>query len=198
MWIVTALLDPGGHTMTVQTQPLSGTFVADPAHSSFQFQVRHMGVSLFRASFADVEARLTAAPDGLRVEGVARAESVSITAPAEFREHVVYGEDFFDAHRNPQITVASDDVRLAEDGTVTARGTLTVRGVTRPVAATGTYTPLVEDPYGTRRMAIELSTTVDRRDWGLDWQMPLPKGGDALGYPVQIDAHLELLQQAGR
>lgn len=182
--------------MTVPTQPFTGTFVADPAHSSFQFSVRHMSVSLFRASFAEVDVRLVADAAGLRLEGSAEAESVSITAPAELREHVVHGEEFFDAHRHPQITLASDDINLVEDGRFTARGQLTVRGVTRLVEAAGTWTPVVEDPYGSRRMAMEVSATVDRREWGMDWQLPMPKGGDVLAYQVGLDAHLELIATA--
>jgi polyisoprenoid-binding protein YceI len=73
---------------------------------------------------------------------------------------------------------------------------LTIKGVTRPVPDTGTYQPLIEDPYGSIRTAVELTTTVDRRDWDMDWQAPLPKGGDALGYDVQLSAHLELIQES--
>jgi polyisoprenoid-binding protein YceI len=182
--------------MTIATQPFAGTFVADPVHSSVEFAVRHMKVSLFRARFEDVSARVVAGPDGVRLTGSVPVESVSIRSPREFREHVVHGADFFDAGNHPEITVRADDVTLHEDGTVSVRGELTLRGITRPVTATGTYQAPVEDPYGARRAALALTAAVDRREWGMDWQAPLPAGGDVLSYDVQLSAHLELIEEA--
>lgn len=181
--------------MSVITQPFAGTFDADAAHSSFQFAVTHMLVGSFRATFGDVAATVVADEGGVRLEGRVRVESLSIHNPPEFREHVLNGADFFDATNHPEVTFRSDDVALADDGTFSGRGELTIKGITRPIAATGTYRPLVEDPYGSMRSAIELSATVDRRDWNMDWQAPLPKGGDALGYEVELSAHIELIRQ---
>lgn len=182
--------------MTVATQPLTGTYVADPAHSSVVFAVKHMKVSLFRAWFDDVNARLVSDEHGIRIDGAARVDSVSIRSPQELRDHVVHGSDFFDADNHPRVRVRSEDVRLEEDGTAVVRGQLTIKGISRPVTATGTYQPAVEDPYGSLRAALELTATVDRRDWDMHWQAPLPKGGDALGYEVELSAHLELIQES--
>ena len=182
--------------MTVSTRPFAGTFVVDPVHSSVEFAVRHMGVSLFRATFEELSARLVAGDAQVRLEGSAPVESVSIRTPREFRDHVVYGADFFDARNHPEIKVTADDVALNDDGTATVRGELTIRGTTRPVTATGTYHAPVEVLGGQVRGALELTATVDRRDWGMDWQAPLPSGGDALGNEVQLSAHLELVEEA--
>lgn len=182
--------------MSVATQPLTGTFVADPVHSSFQFAVRHMKVSIYRASFDDVEARVVADPQGIQLDVAVRVESVSIKNPPEFRAHVVHGPDFFDAGNHPEITFRSEDVELHDDGTVTVRGELTIKGITKPVIATGTYQPAVEDPYGMIRTAVELTATVDRRDWNMGWQAPLPGGGDALGYEVTLSVHVALIKQS--
>jgi polyisoprenoid-binding protein YceI len=182
--------------MPVATQQFTGTFVADPNHSSFLFAVQHMKVSSFRATFADVDARLVGDDSGLRLEGRARAESISIGSPPEFREHVVNGEEFFDAGNHPEIVFRSSQVDLTDDGRAVVEGELEIKGISRPLAATGTYQPPVEDPYGSVRTAIELTATADRREWDMNWQMPLPKGGDVLGYEVEITVHLELIKQA--
>ena len=182
--------------MSVTTQPFTGTFVADPAHSSFVFTVKHMKVASFSARFGEVEARVVADERRVRFEGAARVESVSIKNPPEFREHVVYGGEFFDARNHPEVNFRSDDVRLGDDGTVAVRGELTIRGVTRPFVATGTYQPPVEDPYGSIRTAVELDATVDRRDWGMDWQMLLPDGGDVLGYDVRLSMNVEFIKES--
>ena len=181
--------------MTTATQELTGAFTGDPVHSSFLFAVQHLGVSSFRATFGDVEARLEAGESGISLEGRARVASVSITNPPEFREHVVNGEDFFDAGNHPEIVFRSTRVELAEDGGATVDGELEIKGIARPVTATGTYQPPVEDPFGASRMAIELRTVVDRRDWDMDWQLPLPAGGETLGYEVELSVHLELVKQ---
>ncbi len=181
--------------MPVATQPLTGVFNADPSHSSFLFAIRHMKVASYRASFSDVDARLTADDSGVRLEGAARAESISITKPPEFREHVVNGADFLDATNHPEIRFNSEDVRLGDDGTVTVNGELVIRGNARPISATGTYQPPVDDPYGAVRTAVELKATLDRRDWGIDWNAQLPNGGDVLGNEVELTVHLELIKE---
>lgn len=181
--------------MSVVTQPLTGTFVADPVHSSFQFAVKHMKVATYRASFEDVQARVVADQQGIRLDVTTRVESISIKYPPEFREHVVNGADFFDAGNHPEITFSSEDVQLEQDHTVTVRGELTIKGIARPVVASGTYQPPIEDPFGSMRTAVELTATVDRRDWDMGWQAPLPGGGDALGYQVELSVHAQLIKE---
>jgi polyisoprenoid-binding protein YceI len=129
------------------------------------------------------------------LNGQARIESVSITEPPEFREHIVRGADFFDADAHPLITFRSTHVELEPDETARVAGELTIRGTTRPITAQGTYQPVRKDPFGGYRAGLELRATVDRRSWGLSWQMPLPDGADALGWDVEITAELELIKQ---
>ncbi|MGH3850807.1 MAG: YceI family protein, partial [Pseudonocardiaceae bacterium] len=108
--------------MTVATQPFTGTLLSDPIHSSLQFAITHMQVGSFRASFSDLEARVTADEGTFTLQGRVRADSISITNPPEFREHVLNGTDFFDAANHSEITFASVEVELADDGTFTGRG----------------------------------------------------------------------------
>ncbi|MEA2154725.1 MAG: hypothetical protein QOE11_865 [Solirubrobacteraceae bacterium] len=178
---------------TTSVAPFTGTYTADRDHSSFGFAVRHMGVSTFRGSFSNVSATVAAGEDGtLTLKGVVQAGSISIVSPPELRAHVL-GTDFLDADHHPAIAFESDPARLGHDGTITVEGRLTIRNVTRSVVATGTYATPVEDPYGNTRAAIELSATVDRRDYGMTWNMPLPNGGDALATQVTLTVQLELI-----
>ena len=181
--------------MATAVQPFTGIYELDPSHSTFGFAVTHMNVSTFRASFADIDARLTVDGDTIELEGRALAESVSIAEPPEFREHVVRGMEFFDADTHPLITFRSTSVELGEDGSASVAGELTIRGVSRSVAARGTYQRPTEDPFGTFRAGLELRATVDRRHWDMNWQVPLPDGGDALGWEVEITAQLELTRK---
>lgn len=181
--------------MATVVQTADGIYELDKTHSTVQFALRHVGVSTFRASFGDIDARLVIENEIAALEAHAVVESVSIVEPAEFREHVVRGEDFFAADAHPLLTFRSTSIELADDGTANVSGDLVVRGVSGSVSATGTFFPPTEDPFGGIRVGLELAATVDRRTWEMNWQAPLPSGGDALGWEVEITAHLELTRK---
>jgi polyisoprenoid-binding protein YceI len=175
--------------------PFTGTYDVDRTHSSVHFAVEHI-VSTFRASFDDIDGRLVGNDAGTTLGASARVASVSIADPPEFREHVVRGDDFFRGDIHPELSFHSTAVELRDDGSAIVDGELTIRGVTRPVRAEGSYRPPTVDPFGTVRAALTLQATVDRRDWGLSWQLPLPGGGDAVGWEVELTAELELVKAA--
>jgi len=181
--------------MTTAVQPFSGTYLADPVHSSFGFSVVYSGAGRFRGTLGDVSATLTAGDDGLSLEGAAKAESISIHEPAQFRAHVL-GPEFFDAANHPEVTFSSSAIELAADGTARVDGELTIAGVTKPVVATGSWTEPAPAAGGLRG-SLELETVIDRREFGFDWQMELPSGGDALAYDVTLEVSLALLQPEG-
>ncbi|MEA2331982.1 MAG: hypothetical protein QOH58_2120 [Thermoleophilaceae bacterium] len=178
--------------MTTAVQSFSGTYATDPVHSTFAFGVRYAGAGTFRGTLDDVSATLTAGDDGLALEGAARAESISIQDPPQFRAHVL-GPDFFDAENHPEVKFRSTGIQLTEDGGARLQGELTLAGVTRPIVASGTWSEPVATAAGVRA-ALELETTVDRREFGFDWQMELPGGGEALAWDVAIEVSLALIQ----
>ena len=180
--------------MAIAVQPFAGIYKLDRNHSSFQFSVHHLGLSTFRASFADIDARLVAEDDTLALVGNARADSISIVEP-DFRAHVVHGADFFEADTFPLVVFRSTRIELGDDRSAAVVGELEIRDVSRAVTATGTYSPTITDPFGVSRAALELRATIDRRDWEMHWQLPIPDGGDALGWEVEITADLELVRE---
>jgi len=175
--------------MTTATQPFAGTYTADPVHSSFGFAVRYQGVSLYRGTFSDVSATLT---DG-RLEGAAKVESISIVSPEQFRAHVLSAE-FFDAANHPEVTFVSTSIDLREDGTAAVEGGLTIKGITQPVQATGTYEAPAGDAFGNTRGHLQLEAVVDRTAYEMHWNMPLPSGGNALANDVTITVDVSLVQ----
>jgi polyisoprenoid-binding protein YceI len=179
---------------SVTTQHFSGTFRAQPEPSSFAFAVRHTGVFWFRGSLSDVTATLRGDGDALALEGAARVDSISVVEPAAMRASVL-GPEFFDAEHHPEITFRSTAVRVADDGQAAVDGELTIRGVTRPVSASGRYSPPRQAGYG-EVAGLQLNTSFDRRDFGFDWQMELPGGGDAVGWEVEVDIDLLLMRDA--
>jgi polyisoprenoid-binding protein YceI len=181
--------------MAIATPALEGMYELDRTHSTVQFAVSHVGVSTFRGSFADVEASFVAEGDVAFLAANAVVDSISIGEPPEFREHVVRGRDFFAADEHPQISFHSTEIDIAHDGTSTVDGVLAIRGVERPVRAVGSLRAPTEDPFGNTRIGFAIEAVIDRRNWNMDWQMPLPAGGDALGWEVEITAQLEFTKR---
>jgi len=175
-------------------QPLAGTYTADPVHSSFAFAVRYMGVSTFRGTLGDVSATLAAGPDGAALEGSAEVASISIRTPEAFRDHVL-SEEFFHVAEHPRIAFRSTRVELADDGRALVEGELTIKGITLPVHAEGSWTPEAE-LFGSRKAGLTLEATVDRTAYGLNWNADLPAGGKALADDVTLTVELTLLPAA--
>ena len=176
---------------TATTPLLSSTYNADPVHSSFGFAVRYQGVSLFKGTLSDVAATLT---DG-RLEGVAPVESISIRTPDQFRQHVLSAE-FFDAANHPEVTFTSNDLDLRDDGTAKVAGELTIKGITRPVEATGTWIAPAADAFGNARGHLNLEAVIDRTEFDMNWNMALPSGGNVLANDVTLTVELSLVEQA--
>jgi polyisoprenoid-binding protein YceI len=156
--------------------------------------VRHSGVFWYRGSLSDVAATLRGGDD-LALEGSARVDSISVVEPAAMRASVL-GPEFFDAERHPEITFNSTAVSLDSDGLVALDGELTIRGVTRPVSASGQYAPPRPTSFG-EVAGLQLNTSFDRREFGFDWQMELPGGGNAVGWDVEVDIDLLLMREDG-
>jgi polyisoprenoid-binding protein YceI len=176
--------------MTTAAAPLSGTFAADPIHSSFGFGVRYQGVSLFKGTLGEVAATLA---DG-RLEGTAKVESISIRTPEQFRAHVL-GEEFFDAANHPEVKFASSSLDLRDDGTADVEGELTIKGITKPVHATGTWIAPAADAFGNTRGHLNLEAVIDRTEWDMNWNMALPSGGNVLANDVTLTVELSLVAQ---
>lgn len=175
---------------TTATSGLTGNYVADPVHSSFGFAVRYQGVSIFRGALEEVTASLT---DG-RLEGTAKVESISIRTPEQFRAHVLSPE-FFDAEAHPEVTFTSNRVDLSDDGTAKVDGELTIKGISRPVQATGTWQAPAADAFGNTRAHLHLEAVVDRSEYEMHWNVALPSGGKALANEVTLTVELSLIEQ---
>jgi polyisoprenoid-binding protein YceI len=172
--------------------PAGTTWTADPVHSTVGFAVKHMVVSTFRGRFEDFDATLTADADGtLHLAGRVRAGSITVKDENLAAHHAA--PDFFDTANHPEIAFASTLVR-DEDGALVVEGELTVKGHTRPLVARGSVTEPHETVGGRVEVGVQLEATVDRTEYGLDWNAPLPKGGLALANDVTLQVDLELVE----
>lgn len=175
---------------TTQLKIPSGTYALDPVHSSIGFAVKHMVVSTFRGTFADYDASVTVGEDGLpSLTGTVEVGSIQVKDP-NLTAHLLT-PDFFDVERHPQISFRTSGSRLADDGDLVVDGELTINGITRAVEARGSFNYVAADMGGGERLGVDLETVVDRNEFGLKWNAPLPKGGFALDNDVKLQVELE-------
>jgi polyisoprenoid-binding protein YceI len=169
----------------------AGTWQSDPVHSSVGFAVRH-AVGTFRGGFGEFEATLSDASGEPRLTGRVPVESVQVKE--ENLETHLLSPEFFDRDQTPEISFESSEV-VRDGDQLVVEGQLTVRGVTKPVTARGELSGPGPGPDGNDRLGIELETTVDRHDYGLDWNMDMPDGSKILGDEVTLTVHLELIKE---
>ena len=175
--------------MAVATATPTGTWAADKVHSSVGFEVEHM-VSTFRGQFEEYDAQLV---DGQLVGTVAVP---SIKVHDENLDAHLLSPEFFDAERHPDLRFVSRELTIDGDGNVTVEGELTIKGTSKDVTGHGRYSYVEADMAGGERIGLALRATIDRREFGLNWNAPLPKGGFALGNDVTLVVALELVRAA--
>jgi polyisoprenoid-binding protein YceI len=170
-----------------QTGIPTGTFAADTVHSTVTFEVPY-AVATFRGDVPAFEADL--------VDGhlIGKAHISSIKVKDENLEAHLLSPEFFDAERHPIVSFEGDLARGSGDD-VTIDGEITIKGVTRPATLSGTIVGPAVDHFGKTRVGLELSTVVDRTEFDITWNMPLPNGEPALANEVTLTAELTLVAQ---
>src|SRR3954451_22926368 len=143
----------------------------------------------FQGAFSDFDASVS---DGA-IRGSAAVASVQVKD--ENIEAHLQGPDFFDAERNPQLSFESREIARSGDE-LTIKGEITLKGHSEPVEIRGRITEPFDDPFGNVRFGLELETTVDRTQFGINWNNPLPSGEAALSNEVRILANLQLVREA--
>jgi polyisoprenoid-binding protein YceI len=171
----------------------AGTYTADPIHSTFGFQVRHNGIQLFRGSFDDVAVTATSDGETVAIEGSAQVESLQVRL-ADLKGHLL-ADDFFAADKHPEIAFRSTAVRQSGED-VEVEGELTIKGITRPITATGRWIEPTADAFGNTRGHLNLEAVIDRTEFDMNWNAPLPSGGKALANEVTLTVELSLVEQA--
>jgi polyisoprenoid-binding protein YceI len=171
----------------------AGTWKIDTVHSHVGFSVKHMVVATFRGRFESYEGQLTVAEDGSpRLEG--SVDVGSIVVKDENLAGHLQAPDFFDGANYPRISFVSNEVRV-NGGELEIDGDLTIKGNTHPVSARGTVSGPHEDIAGNDKLGVALTAVIDRREYGLEWNAPLPKGGFAVDNDVTLEVELELVRE---
>lgn len=179
-------------TETVNQTVPPGTWTVDPVHSAIHFAITHNSIATYRSGFEDYSVTLTGGEQP-KLEGTVEVASIDIEDP-QLKGHLMSPE-FFDAERFPQLKFSSTELTVEEDGAVRIEGDLEIRGESRRVEATGKFGQLGADLGGSERVGLSLAAAIDRRDFGINFQAELPKGGNVIEYEVGINVELELIAQ---
>jgi polyisoprenoid-binding protein YceI len=170
----------------------AGTWNLDPVHSRVDFEISYLA-GTFKGHFNEIGAELTVDGDRATLEGTTKVASIDVNEES-LTAHL-QSPDFFDAERYPELRFTAEDISLDGDGQVSVDGELTIKGITKPVTVTGTVTAPIADPFGTERIGVNLSTKIDRTDFGINWNNPLPNGEPSLANDVTVLAELQFVKQ---
>ena len=163
------------------------TWTIDPAHTDIAFSAKHMMVTTVRGKFDEVEGELSLdESDPTAARGEIRVAAASISTGFDARDQHLRSADFFDSEANPWIVARVSRVEPKGDGfTVTAD--VTIRGVTRPVTFAAEFNGIVQGMRGERHAGFHLVGTVNREEWGLNWNVALEAGGWLVGRDIKLE-----------
>lgn len=170
----------------------------DPAHSSAQFSVTHMGLSKVRGGFGNVQGAVSydpANPTAAKVEATIDVSTVSTNDVK--RDGHLKSADFFEVEKYPTMKFVSTKVEKAGAGKLKVTGDLTLKGVTKPVVLTVEGpTDEIKDPRGMLRRAASATTRINRKDFGIIWNRALDTGGVMVSDEVDITIDLQFATSA--
>lgn len=169
------------------------TFTVDKSHSSTTFQVRHM-MSRVHGNFGEFDGTITIDRENPSASSVAfTIKAASVDTGSADRDKHLRGADFFETEKFPEITFKSVSVQptRAKDA-FNVVGDLTMRGITRRVTLPVTFLGFLKDPWGNEKAGFTVETTVNRKDYDINWNKALDNGGFILGDEVKVVVDLEL------
>ena len=169
---------------------IAGTWTIDPVHTHIGFVIKHMMVSKVRGNFDSFSGQVIAAADPFESSVSVSIDATSINTGNSMRDDHIRSADFFDAEHHPTITFVSTGVRL-NDGDFYVDGDLTIRGVTKPISLktqTPEFGPNGQDGF---KAGFSATAEIDRTDFGVSYNGPIPGGGLALSEKVQIVLEVE-------
>jgi polyisoprenoid-binding protein YceI len=184
-------------TIHTTTQIPTGTYTIDASHSRVGFVARHAMVTKVRGSFNEFDGTGSfdaANPAAAQLQLSIQAASID-TRNADRDAHL-RSNDFFDMETYPEIRFASTAVEQTGDDEYQVTGDLTIKGVTKPVTIEFEYTGTAVDPYGNTRVGLDGKTTVNRKDWGVNWNAALEAGGVLVSEKVTLEFEVSAIRTA--
>jgi polyisoprenoid-binding protein YceI len=174
---------------------LTGTYTIDPTHSQIGFGARHAMITKVRGQFNEFSGTGffdSETPANSNLQVTIQAKSIN-TNNADRDVHL-RSNDFFSMDEFPLITFASTAFSKADAETYKVTGDLTIRGVSKSITFDLDYTGTAVDPYGNTRVGFEGKVTVDRKDWGINFNAALEAGGILVGEKINLEFEISAIR----
>ena len=181
--------------MTTATAVSTGTWTIDPSHTEIGFSVRHL-VSKVRGKFEAFEGAIVT-PEDLTASTVnVTVDLNSINTGTADRDNHLRSADFFEVETHPKMTFVSTGIVQKSDTDFVVTGDLTIKGVTKPVELATEFLGEGGDPWGGTRVGIEATAEISRKEFGIDFNIPLEGGKVMVGDKISIHINAEAVLQA--
>lgn len=174
---------------------LSGTYTLDPTHTRIGFVARHAMVTKVRGAFNEFEGTATVDGDLADATIEVTIQAASIDTRNEQRDGHLRSNDFLAMDEFPTITFRSTAVE-AQGETLEVTGDLTIKGTTRSVTVPFEFEGAATDPFGNERVGFEGSVTVNRKDFGVEWNAPLETGGVLVSEKITLEFEISAIKNA--
>lgn len=184
--------------MTDTGSALNGDWDFDPAHTRIGFSARHAMVTTVRGSFNDVSGHFYADLDDMTKSSAEIVlKTASVDTRSQQRDDHLRSPDFFDVEKWPEIRFESTQIEEVEDRAYMVSGNLTIRDITKPVTIPLELMGVETDAAGALRAGFEGSRRINRRDFGLEWNMPLDSGGMLVSEKISLEFEISAIKRVG-
>jgi polyisoprenoid-binding protein YceI len=167
-------------------------WVLDPTHSEVQFRIKHLMMTNVTGWFQVLSGEVMADDKFTDAKVQFTIDARSISTGNEQRDKHLKGADFFDVEKYPEIGFESGHYNATE-GEI--HGTLTIKGVSKPVTFEAEFNGTNKDPWGNLKAGFSLTGKINRKDWGLEWNAPLEAGGVLVSEDVRLNAEVQFTRQ---
>jgi polyisoprenoid-binding protein YceI len=178
-------------SIAARTEAPTGTWHVDPAHSSVEFAVKHLGIATVRGAFREFDGTLDL--DEGCAYGTVNAASVDTNH--EERDEHLRSADFFAAVEHPELRFESTEIRPLGEDRFEIDGELTIRGVTNPIALRAEFQGTETDPWGNERIALEVTGKLDRSAWGMTFNQVLGSGNMLVSDRVKLQLDISAVKE---
>ena len=173
------------------------TWTVDPMHTQVEFSAKHMGIMTVKGAFTGLTTDINFNEDDFTASSVdAAIDASTLSTHDNQRDGHLKSADFLDVEHFPTITFKSTRIERAAHDQYRMTGDLTIKNVTRPVSLDVVYSGQAKDPMGNMHAGFSAYTTINRKDWGLNWNMALETGGLLVGEDVKLALEVEAVKPA--
>lgn len=172
-------------------------WVLDPSHSEIGFKAKHLMITTVSGKFEKYEGSVETDGDDLTTARINfTTETASVSTGSPDRDAHIRNADFFDAEKFPQMKFVSTKFEKVDDENYKLHGNLTIKDVTKPVQLKTEFNGIAKDPWGNTKAGFIINGTINRKDWGLNWNVALEAGGMLVSEEVKIHCEVQVLKSA--